>query len=169
MKGSVQRFALVGKTGVGKSEVAKHLIAKGFQPCKTGAICRQISDLLFGNDWKVNTQKITDALIDLEPSIFLKAALREWDAETPAVIDALRFQSDLQIAREGGFQIIRVIASDAKRAGWLKGRGEVFDFKTDGVHRTELELDSEDADVTLHNDGTLDDLRRQVDEALARP
>lgn len=168
MEGGVPRFALVGKTGVGKTEVAKHLISKGFEPCKTGAICRQISHLLFGNDWKVNTQKITDALIALEPSIFLKAALRAWDSSVPAVIDALRFQSDLEIARAQGFRIIRVVASDEKRQVWLKDRGEVFDFASDGAHRTEVELDSEDADVTIMNDGSIDDLRRLVDEALAR-
>jgi dephospho-CoA kinase len=167
MIGGAQRIALVGKTGVGKTEVAKHLIDTGFAPCKTGAICREISLLLFGNDWKVNTQKITDALIPLQPSIFLRAALRDWDPDVPAVIDALRFQSDLQIARENGFRIIRVIASDGNRAMWLKGRGEVFDFQSDGVHQTEVELDSEEADVTLANDGTLDDLKRQVDEVLA--
>jgi hypothetical protein len=110
-----RRIALLGKTGVGKTEVAKYLIEKGFAPCKTGAICRQISELLFGNDWKINTQKITDALITLEPSIFLKAALRNWDSRVPAVIDALRFQSDLEIARDNGFFIVRVVASDELR------------------------------------------------------
>jgi dephospho-CoA kinase len=168
MPGGIHRIALVGKTGAGKTEVAKHLLEKGFVACKTGAICREISNLLFGNDWKVNTQKITDALIPLEPSIFLKAALRSWVSERPAVIDALRFRTDLEIARENGFLIVRVTASDNDRRRWLKKRGEVFDFGTDGVHQTETELDTDDADITLANDGTVEDLKRKVDEALAR-
>jgi dephospho-CoA kinase len=169
MTGCVQRFALVGKTGVGKTEVARCLLERGFVPCKTGAICRQISNLLFGNDWKVNTQRISDALIALEPSIFLKAALRTWDRETPTVIDALRYRTDLEAARAEGFSIIRVVASEEDRVRWLRERGEVFDLAKDGPHQTEVELDSEDADITINNNATIDELKRQVHEALVTP
>lgn len=160
------RIALMGKSGVGKTEVAKYLIEKGFTPCKTGAICRQISNLLFGNDWKVNTQRISDALIPLEPSIFLKAALRDCNSSTPTIVDALRYLTDLKAVRAAGFLVVRVTASDQDRERWLKARGEVFTFDKDANHQTEIELDSEDADKTIHNDGTIADLRRRVDEAL---
>ena len=65
---------------------------------KTGAVCRQIAKLLFGNEDKKSTQILDDALTPIDSSLFLRATLRGADMGRPFVIDSLRFNTDLQLA-----------------------------------------------------------------------
>lgn len=118
-----RRFALIGKSGAGKSTVAEQIAQDyGIRRVSTGAICRQISNLLFGNEEKASTQRIDDALTEIDPSIFLQAALRNAGPEERICVDSLRFTSDYRIARDQGFEIIRVIALDESRALRLAAR-----------------------------------------------
>jgi len=88
----LQRIGLIGFTGVGKSTVAQHLkSAHGFHIASTGAMCRAISMLVFGNEDKSNLLALTDALQSIDPIIFLKAASRAAPAGTLLTIDALRY------------------------------------------------------------------------------
>lgn len=163
------KVALIGKSGTGKSEVASYLAeAKKIQLVKTGVICREISKLLFGNDKKSSTQLLDDHLTAIDPSIFLRAALREADLDKSFAIDALRFQSDLIIAREVGCKIIRIWAIDSVRISRLNERGQAFDILKDGRHRSETELDSIDVDEEIENNGTIEELRTNVESALKR-
>lgn len=157
------RFALVGKSGSGKSEVAKLLNQDfGCRIVKTGSICRQIAQILFGNEEKRSTQILDDALTSIDPSIFLRAAIRGLDSNESIVIDALRFKSDLQIASALGCATIRVDAADEERVRRLRVRGQTFDLKRDGHHRSETELDDHPVDHIITNAGTICDLRLQV-------
>jgi cytidylate kinase len=93
------RIALVGKSGAGKSEVSRYLAEMhGFSAIKTGAICRTISMILFGNEEKSSTQRLDDTLTAIDPSIFLRASLRDADLTGDMVVDALRFAEDLRLA-----------------------------------------------------------------------
>lgn len=153
------RFALVGKSGSGKSEAAK--ILQGLTGCrivKTGAVCRQISHMLFGNEDKASTQLLDDALTPIDPSIFLRASLRDLADSERIVIDSLRFASDYALARTLGCAIIRVEASEDDRVARLGRRGQQFDPLQNGSHRSETELDTFATDHILVNNGTLDDL-----------
>lgn len=165
----MKRIALMGKSGVGKTEVAKHLAEKhGFTRCSTGPICREIATLLFGESTKKNMQLVSDALSDVLPSVFLRAALTRVDLpSTTIVIDALRYATDYALAREREFTIVRVVASEERRRVFLDQRAEPFDFATDGVHQTEVELDASIADHTIANEGSLDDLIRAADAVLS--
>ncbi|MGV1769357.1 hypothetical protein ACQZ6B_04190 [Agrobacterium vitis] len=158
------RLALMGKSGAGKSTAAE-MIAERYQirRLSTGLICRQISQLLFGNEDKASTQKIDDALIKIDKSIFLKAVLRDVAPNESICIDSLRFKADFEIARELGFFIIRIGASDQLRLERLKSRGQVFDLTVDGLHRSEVELDEAAADLEIVNDGSLDTMKREVE------
>lgn len=109
--------------------------------------------MLMGNEDKASTQLIDDALFNIDPSIILKAALREVAEAEAICVDSLRFRSDLEIARDRGFFIIRVTATDETRARRLASRGQAFDLDTDGHHRSETELDDADVDLVLDNDG----------------
>ena len=120
----IRKIALIGKSGAGKSTVAERIAQDyGFRRISTGTICRKISMLLFGNEDKASTQRIDDALTLVDPSIFLRAALREARPQEPICVDSLRFISDYNLARSQGFEIIRVTASDATRERVVLLRG----------------------------------------------
>lgn len=155
----IRRFALIGKSGAGKSTVADSIAQTyGIRRVSTGKICRAISMLLFGNEDKASTQRIDDALTLVDPSIFLRAALRDSKPQEPICVDSLRFASDYDLARSQGFEIIRVTASDVVRQRRLAARGQVFNISTDGMHRSETELDEALVDFTIHNDGTTEEI-----------
>lgn len=148
-----QRFALVGKSGSGKSEACRFLSESlGIRLIKTGSICRQIALLLFGNEDKRSTQRLDDALTTIDASIFLRAALRDVHPDENFVIDALRFREDLVIAREAGCMVIRIVASEEIRLCRLVARGQAFDPETDGRHRSEVELDDAPVDMEICNE-----------------
>ena len=161
------RFALIGRTGAGKSEVAQILgELRGCQIVKTGRICRQVSKLLFGNEDKRSTQLLDDVLTPIDASIFLKAALRDINIDLPTVIDSLRFTSDFKLAGEMGFRIIRVAAPEHQRNLRLTERGQVFDPTRNGNHRSEIELDHVPVLFTLVNDGSREELRERLTKAI---
>lgn len=148
-----RRFALVGKSGSGKSEACRILSeSRGIHPVKTGTICRQIARLLFDNDDKHSTQILDDALTAIDASIFLRAALRGVDMNKGFVIDALRFRQDLAIARDLGCMVVRIVASDDVRVRRLVARGQAFDPEIDGRHRSEVELDGAPVDKLIRNE-----------------
>jgi dephospho-CoA kinase len=162
------RIALIGKSGAGKSTVARIIETTYNVPIvSTGAICRHIAEALFGNDHKASTQKIDDALTTIDESIFLKAALRDISTTTKVCVDSLRFLSDFRYAREKGFFILRVVAPDYLRLQRLRQRGQVFDPLKDGGHRSETELDSVDVDFQLANDSSIDATRIAVSALFA--
>ena len=151
-KDHLMRVALIGKSGVGKSTVAKLLnYHAGTERISTGSICRQIAKLLFGNDDKTTTQILDDVLTRIDPSIFLKAALRTAPVERPICLDSLRFKSDYNIAKVAEFTIVRVVAPDGIRVERLSERGQDFDLEKDGQHRSETELDDVDVDHIIEN------------------
>ena len=163
------RFALIGKSGAGKSTAAEMISdLYGARRVSTGVICRQISRLLIGNEDKASTQKIDDALRTIDQSIFLKAALRDIPDTDTICLDFLRFRSDLQIAREREFFVVRIAAPDEIRILRLKERGQVFDQGVDGCHRSETELDDAEVDFVIHNDGSREAMRLAVEKILAR-
>ena len=162
------RFALIGKTGSGKSEVARIFAeALNGQVVKTGVVCRQISKLLFGNEDKQSTQLLDDVLTSLDGSIFLKAALRGIDLSRPTILDSLRFKTDFQLATELGFRMIRVGASEELRRQRLLSRQQDFDFSRQGAHRSEVELDNVPVSFTITNNGSREQLRAAVLELVA--
>lgn len=159
----LHRYALLGKSGAGKSEVAACIRAHtGAEIVKTGRICREIAVLLFGDDSKSNTQRIDDALTDLDSSIFLKAAMRPHLPGSPLIIDSLRFISDMEIARAQQWGTIRVIAPDEIRFRRLADRRQAFDPKANNSHRSETELDGVQTDWVIENDGDLEALKQAV-------
>ena len=158
------RFALVGKSGTGKSTAGRRMSGLvGVDHVRTGVICRQIASVLFGNDDKRSTQMLDDALTALDPSIFVRAALRSYGEDAGYVLDALRFKSDALLARDLSCRIVRVVAPPELRYQRLRDRGQSFDPATDGLHRSEVELDAMQVDHEVVNDGSIG----QLDEALA--
>lgn len=157
------RIALIGKSGSGKSEAACVLAEKlSYQHVRTGRICRQIANLLFGNEDKSSTQMLDDALTKIDDSIFLRASLRPVDQALPFVIDSLRFEADLALARSLNCFVIRIVANPDVRNLRLRLRGQEFHPSTDGNHRSETELDHASVDTTISNGGALADLHSRL-------
>ncbi|PCH69245.1 MAG: hypothetical protein COC12_09360 [Rhodobacteraceae bacterium] len=153
---SIRRFALIGKSGVGKSTVAMLLkLHYGAHRVSTGQICRKIAHLLFGNEAKESTQRIDDALTQIDPSIFLNAALLSAPIDQSICVDSLRFKSDMAKARQSGFTIVRIVAAESTRLQRLSDRGQEFDPAVEGLHRSETELDQAQVDHTITNDGNI--------------
>jgi dephospho-CoA kinase len=152
---------------VGKSEVARILAERyGFQICNTGRLCREMSAIVFGDESKAHMQEITDALRTIDPSIFLKAALRSVDTDSRLVIDSVRFFSDVELIKAGGLSLIRVRASNEARHARLQTRGQIF-TATQDLHISESEADSFNVDGTVTNTGSLCDLEAQIAALIA--
>ncbi len=163
------RFALVGKSGSGKSSVGVRLSELvGVDHVRTGVVCRQIAQTLFGNDDKRSTQTLDDALTAIDPSIFVRAALRSYGENAGYVLDALRFHSDVTLARDLGCCVVRVLAPAELRHQRLRDRGQSFDPSTDGLHRSEVELDDIQVDHEIVNDGDIARLDGALTAVLAK-
>jgi hypothetical protein len=131
-------------------------------------MCRAVSRLLYGNEDKSNLIALTDALQSLDPTVFLKASLRNLSSEKSLVIDALRYIHDYEYAVAQAFYLVRITSPLHLRRKWLEERGQRFDFETDGKHASETQLSHVQVDVTVENDGTKEQLFAKIDALLNR-
>jgi dephospho-CoA kinase len=81
------------------------------------------------------------------------------------VITDLRMQLELDYLRANGFTIIRVTAPDEDRLFRAKLAGDDFN-EADLEHETESHVDGFAVDYTVDNNGTVDDLKRKLDEIM---
>ena len=81
------------------------------------------------------------------------------------VIDDLRQPNEYEWAKSNGFTIIRVNADEDLRLERAKQEGDSFS-EEDLAHDTEQHSDKFDVDYMIVNDGSLNDLRRQVAEIM---
>jgi len=162
------RIALIGQSGSGKTQTAS-LLRDEFdcKIVKTGQICRKISQILFGNEDKSSTQKLDDALTPLDPSIFLRACLRELPPDGNIVVDSLRFSTDATLVTSIGFKTLRVRAPLDTRIVRLHERGQIFDPVLNAAHRSETELEAYPANIEIDNVGSLDELHAKIRHAVA--
>ena len=158
-------IALYGRTGSGKTTVAEAFVREyGYVHRKTGAACRALCLDLFGSENKALMNKVTDALREIDPAVWLRAALRQEDAGYlgPIVLDSVRFWPDYQYVVERSFVTIRVTAPPDDRAGRLSLRGQSFDLLSDDLHPAEIELATANFDFEIDNATTISDLLDQV-------
>lgn len=108
--------------------------------------------------------RVTDALRDIDPAVWLRAALRDCadDQSTAVVFDSMRFEPDYTFLHDHGFVMIRVDAGAEARALRLADRGQSFDLLKDDLHPAEIELARASFDFTITNDGDVDNLHAQV-------
>lgn len=83
------------------------------------------------------------------------------------VITDLRTQLEYDTLRANGFTIVRVTAPDEVRIARAISAGDDFTLH-DLTHETELEIDNFEVDAEVVNDGTVDDLKAQIDAIITQ-
>jgi dephospho-CoA kinase len=181
---SVTKIALTGKMRSGKDTVANHLYIKhGFSRIAFGTELKRIAHITF--PWvsefskpRALYQQFGQLMREIDPDVWIKHAERavngaiDFRVNTGAervgvVVTDLRQPNEYEWARANGFTIIRVTAPDDVRIGRAINAGDDF-CENDLEHETELSIDKFDVDFTVNNDGSVDDLKAQVDSILSQ-
>lgn len=77
------------------------------------------------------------------------------------VISDVRQQNEVDFFREKGFVIVKVVSDDKLRLQRIKDAGDIM-MQKDFYHETEKSVDGIEADYTIFNNGTLEDLNDSV-------
>lgn len=181
---STPRIAFCGKLRSGKSACARHLYMDyGFTEVSFGTRLKAVADDLFqysevypkvdGRKPRKLYQDFGEILRTLDSNVWIDQAasmveFHENHRNTRGiVIDDLRQPDEYKWAKENGFTIIRVSASDDTR----KKRAELVgdDFAEEDLrHDTEMHVDDFVVDYEIDNDdGDYDELKRKVDVIMA--
>jgi dephospho-CoA kinase len=179
---SVVKIALTGKMRSGKDTVANHLyIRHSFNRVAFGDALKKNAHATF--PWvsefskpRALYQNFGQLMRQIEPDVWIKHAERavkgaiDFNVNTGAekigvVITDLRQPNEYDWCRNNGYTIIRVTAPDEDRLLRAKLAGDDF-TEADLEHETESHIDGFTVDFEIHNDGSVDDLKRKVDEIL---
>ena len=154
-----KNIALSGRSGCGKSTIARYLATKhGYSVCHSGGICRDVCKRLFQSDSKEVLNSVTDAMKSIDNNVWLKCAVREAPKANATVFDSMRFATDFEFLRNQGYITIQVRASLNTCIRRLEQRGQSFNPGVDDLHPAEVELlgvihdhviDSENDDIDL--------------------
>jgi dephospho-CoA kinase len=178
----VVKIALTGKLRSGKSIVGNHLyIRHNFNEVAFGDALKRAAHETF--PWvsefskpRALYQNVGQLMREIDNEVWVKHAERavkgaiDFRVNTGAekvgvVITDLRQPNEYEWARNNGFTIIRVTAPDDARLLRAKLAGDDFN-EADLAHETESHIDGFDVDYTVENNGTVDDLRRKLDEIM---
>jgi dephospho-CoA kinase len=180
----VVKIALTGKMRSGKDLCGSHLyINYGFDRVAFGDALKKNAHATF--PWvsefskpRALYQQFGQLMRQIEPDVWIKHAERavkgaidfrvNTGAETVGVVVTdLRQPNEYEWAKANGFTIVRVTAPDEDRIARAKIAGDDFN-EADLEHETESHIDGFAVDYTVENNGTVDDLKRKIDEVLTR-
>jgi dephospho-CoA kinase len=174
------KIAFTAKLRAGKDTAAHHLHIKyGFDKVAFGdALKRNVNEAfpwVYGpNKPRALLQQYGQLMREIDPQIWVKHVERkvngtiDFRVSTGAerigiIISDLRQQNEYDWCRQNGYTIIRVTAPDEDRLWRAKLAGDDFN-EADLEHETESHIDGFAVDYEIHNDGSVDDLQRKVDE-----
>jgi dephospho-CoA kinase len=178
----VIKIALSGRLRSGKDTIANHLYIKhGFTTVSFGDALKKNAHATFpwvGEFSKPRAlyQQFGQLMRQIDSDVWIKHAERavkgaiDFNVNTGAdkvgvVITDLRQPNEYEWARANGFTLIRVTAPDEDRIARAKIAGDDFN-EADLEHETESHIDGFAVDYEIHNDGSVDDLKAQVDAIL---
>jgi dephospho-CoA kinase len=178
----VVKIALTGKMRSGKDLCGSHLyINYGFDQVAFGDALKKNAHATF--PWvsefskpRALYQQYGQLMRKIEPDVWIKHAEQavngaiDFRVNTGAeqigiVLTDVRQQNEVDWCRANGFTLIRVTAPDEDRIARAIAANDDFTV-LDLTHETELAIDTFEVDHEAINDGTVDDLKRKIDEIM---
>jgi dephospho-CoA kinase len=175
---------ILGFTGLiasGKGTAAKYFVEKhGAVSFRFSTIIRDVLDRLYLDHSREHMSKLSLVLRqNFSQDIFSKVIAQDVDnaQNNIIVIDGIRRLNDIEHLKNiSGFKLVAIEADMRIRYDRLVGRGENPDdqnktweqFQADHSLETELTiLDTiKEADITVNNEGNLEDLYKQLDKLV---
>jgi dCMP deaminase len=174
-------IGLTGRNASGKGEVANDLRDRGFD-------YHSLSDAIRDEIRAGGEEPCRETLIAVGnelrrehgPAVLARRILKKIDLDTNCVIDSIRNPAEVEALRGAGhFRLVEVTADPQARFDRILGRNREGDPRTladfleleqrearGGTHAQNLDGVGELADHTLANNGSLDELRENVDALL---
>jgi dephospho-CoA kinase len=180
---SIVKIALTGKLRAGKDVCSNHLYIKyGFNRIAFGEALKKEAHAVFpwisqSSKPRALYQQFGQLMREIDPDVWVKHAERavkgaiDFRVNTGAervgiVLTDVRQANEVAWCRENGFTLIRVTAPDEVRIARAIEAGDDFTMH-DLAHETELAIDGFAVDYEIVNDGSVDDLKAQVDAIVA--
>jgi dephospho-CoA kinase len=179
---TVVKIALCGRLRSGKDTIANHLYIKyGFSQVAFGDALKRVAHETF--PWvsefskpRALYQSVGQLMREIDSEVWIKHAEQavkgaiDFRVNTGAeqlgiVLTDVRQQNEVDWCRKNGFTLIRVTAPDEDRIARAKIAGDDFN-EADLEHETESHIDGFAVDAEIVNDGSIDDLKRKVDEIM---
>jgi len=132
-------IAIHGPSGSGKSVIARRLRDHhGFFHASSGAICRAITESLFGHQERYALNQVSQAIRAIEKDIWITAALRPAKGER-VIFDSVRYFDDALALNRLGFEIWKIVCPVQVCIERLTERRQVFEI-SDFDHDSEREI-----------------------------
>jgi dephospho-CoA kinase len=177
-------IGVIGQNGSGKDEVLKYVRVKyGVPFLSTGDMVREIAAKEGKEPTRENLQEISERYFrEFGRGCFVKLAAEKIQQNGWAVggISGIRSSDDVKVLRDkvgGDFILVNVYVSNPKvRFARMQARHEGRDPQTyEQFQRNEkaeeeifhIQTAAKSADLSLSNDGTLDDLHKEIDSLVA--
>jgi dephospho-CoA kinase len=178
----VIKIAFTAKLRAGKDTAAQHLhIRYGFDKVAFGDALKRTVNEVFPwvtgpNKPRALLQQYGQLMRQIDGDVWIKHAERAVNGavdyrvntgseQVGVVITDVRQQNEVDWCLENGFTLIRITAPDEDRIARAIAANDDFTVR-DLAHSTELAIDSFAVDYEIHNDGTVDELKRKVDEIM---
>jgi len=176
-------FGLTSEMAGGKETVKKYL-EKNYhaKSCRFSSIMRDILDRLYLEKSRENIQKLSTALRQVYGedilALSIKREVKDIEADI-VVVDGVRRQADIKYLKElDNFYLIAIEADSKLRFERLKKRAEnpgdnektYQDFLNDHKKEADKHIPEvmEKADLIIDNNGSLDDLYKQIDKIIKK-
>lgn len=181
---SVTKLAICGRARSGKDQIGNHLyIRYRFDRVAFGDALKKGVEQAFpwvigGPKPRALYQQYGQLMREIQPDVWIRHVERQVQGaidyrvnsgaeRVGVVITDLRQPNEYDWARRNGFSIVRVTAPEDVRLARAQAAGDDFS-RADLAHDTEQHVDGFAVDAEIVNDGTVEELKRRVDEVLTQ-
>lgn len=162
------KIALSGRTGSGKSTVARYLQDKHhFAWACPGDHCRSAAKLIFGRWDRLLLNQLDDAVRKMDEDVWVKAALRELPPTADnIVVDGVRYLSNYEYLKPKGYLFCVINSNLQDNLKRLSERDQDLHVERPFAHKGEYEFETIRFDYKITNNGSIDELLKSVDRML---